>query len=52
MKKIPNDFNDYVKDAIENGNTISLIDIMGLITSRLNLYNLLVIVTQNSVNLV
>jgi hypothetical protein len=29
LKKIPNDFHDYVKDAIKNGNTISLIDIMG-----------------------
>ena len=29
LKKIPNDFDDYVKDAIENGKTISFIDIMG-----------------------
>jgi hypothetical protein len=29
LKRIPNDFKDYVKDAIKNGVTISFIDIMG-----------------------
>ena len=29
LKRIPNDFNDYVKNAIDNGTTISFIDIMG-----------------------
>ena len=29
LKRIPNDFDDYVKNAINNGKTISFIDIMG-----------------------
>ena len=29
LKKIPNDFKDYVKNAIKNDKTISFIDIMG-----------------------